>query len=304
MKNLRQLLPSAGGLIVFEAAGRLASFTEAGRELGMSQAAVSYAIKALEAQLGTALFSRRHRRVHLTEAGARFHGDVALGLGAIRASAEMLRARSAETHVTLSGSTAFASMWMVPRLGEAREALPGIDLRLQTSDRDLDIAAENIPLGIRGGDPALWPAYHASAFAAESIIAVASPAYAARYGTPQDVRGLAEHNLIHLEEPHRPAATWNDWFRSAGLALPSKNRGLLINDYVLVIQAALNGQGVALGWRHLVAPMLADGRLVALGGHEMTTGSAFHVIWRKDRVLGADAVKVRDWLIEAGGRTA
>ena len=116
MQSLRHLLPSAGALIVFEAAARLSSFTAAGRELGMSQAAVSYAIKGLEAQLGASLFQRRHRQVGLTEAGGRFFADVTLGLSHIRKSAEELKALAGGLHVTLSASAAFASFWMVPRL--------------------------------------------------------------------------------------------------------------------------------------------------------------------------------------------
>ncbi len=300
MRNLRRLLPSAGNLVIFECAGRLKSFTAASLELGMTQAAVSYAIRNLEAEIGVPLFTRSHRQVSLTEAGQRFHADVTLGLTHIRKSAEAIAAQKSGGHVTLSVSHAFASMWMVPRLAEAREALPGIELRLQTSDRDLDIAAENLPLGIRGGNPANWPAYDSRPFAPEEIIAVASPAYIARHGLPAEVRALASHSLIHLEEPWRAAPTWEEWFASAGVALPSKNCGLLINDYVSVIQAALNGQGIALGWRHLIDPMLTEGRLRQITEYAMSTGSAFHVVWQKDRPLSANAVKVRDWLVESG----
>jgi DNA-binding transcriptional LysR family regulator len=297
MRTLRHLLPSAGNLVIFECAGRLKGFTAAAVELGMSQAAVSYGIRNLETQLGVALFYRAHRRVGLTEAGQRFHADVTLGLSHIRKSAEAISAIHTAEHVTLSVSNAFAAMWMVPRLQEAREALAGIELRLHTSDRDLDIVAENIPLGIRGGNPAHWPTYDSRVFASEAIVAVASPSYVAKHGKIDDVRAFASHNLIHLEEPWREAATWEDWLASAGVALPSKNRGLLINDYVSVIQAALNSQGIALGWRHLVDPMVADGRLVRVSQHEMITGSAFHVVWQKDRPLSGNAVKVRDWLV-------
>jgi len=153
MQSLRHLLPSAGSLIVFEAAGRLASFTAAGRELGMTQAAVSYAIRGLEDQFGAKLFQRRHRQVLLTEAGERFHADVTLGLSHIRKSAEELRARSGGMHVTLSASTAFASFWMMPRLQKFRDDLPGIDLRIQTADRDLDLVAEGIPLASAAATP-------------------------------------------------------------------------------------------------------------------------------------------------------
>jgi DNA-binding transcriptional LysR family regulator len=296
MQSLRHLLPSAGSLIVFEAAGRLSSFTAAGRELGMTQAAVSYAVRGLEEQLGVKLFQRRHRQVRLTEAGDRFFADVTLGLSHIRKSAEELRALAGGMHVTLSASTAFASFWMMPRLQKFRDDLPGIDLRIQTADRDLDLVAEGISLGIRGGTAEDWPDYDLLPIAEEEIYAVAGPAYVARSGMPQTPADMTFHRLIHLEEPFRPAANWNEWFRSAGIDGAVANRGLLINDYVLVIQAVMEGQGIALGWRHLTERLLASGLLVRLTDHVMTTGGSFHVAWPKNRPLSESAEKVRDWL--------
>jgi len=296
MRSLRHLLPSAGSLIVFEAAGRLSSFTAAGRELGMTQAAVSYAIRGLEEQLGAKLFQRRHRRVVLTEAGDRFLADVTLGLSHIRKSAEELRARAGGMHVTLSASTAFASFWMMPRLQKFRDDLPGIDLRIQTADRDLDLVAEGIPLGIRGGSAEDWPDYDLLPIAEEEIYAVAGPAYIARAGLPGTPAEMTFHHLIHLEEPFRPAATWREWFRSAGVNGAVAHRGLLMNDYVLVIQAVMEGQGIGLGWRHLTDRLVASGLLVKVTGHVMTTGAGFHVAWPKNRELSDSARKVRDWL--------
>lgn len=296
MRSLRHLLPSAGSLIVFEAAGRLSSFTAAGRELGMTQAAVSYAVRGLEEQLGAKLFQRRHRQVSLTEAGERFHADVSLGLSHIRKSAEDLRLQATGGHVTLAASTAFGSFWMMPRLQQFRDELPGIDLRIQTADRDLDIIAEGIPLGVRGGEPGEWPEYHSLPLADEEIFPVAGASYVAKVGLPRTIAELATHRLIHLEEPYREAASWDEWFQSAGASLNDTGRGLRINDYALVIQAVMEGQGIALGWRHLVERLLASGLLVPVTDHVMKTGTAFHIIWPKNRELSDNARKVRDWL--------
>lgn len=212
MDNLRHLLPSAGNLIVFEAAGRQLSFTRAAQELGMTQAAVSYAVRSLETQLGTPLFHRAHRAVSLTEAGRRFHADVTLGLSHIRKSAEDIRARGRANAVTLAASTAFASLWMLPRLHRLRDELPDIDLRIQTADRDLDIRNENIELGVRGGRPEDWPDYDSALLAPEVIEAVASAAYLEKHGVPESVAHLTQHRLIHLEEPFRSACDWRQWF--------------------------------------------------------------------------------------------
>jgi DNA-binding transcriptional LysR family regulator len=296
MRSLRHLLPSAGSLIVFEAAGRLSNFTAAGRELGMTQAAVSYAVRGLEEQLGAKLFQRRHRQVSLTEAGERFHADVSLGLSHIRKSADDLLLQATGGQVTLAASTAFGSFWMMPRLQQFRDELPGIDLRIQTADRDLDIIAEGIPLAVRGGEPRDWPDYHSLPLADEEIFPVAGTSYLAKFGMPKTVGELAMHRLIHLEEPYREAASWDEWFQSAGGSLGDAARGLRINDYGLVIQGVMEGQGIALGWRHLAERLLATGLLVQVTDHVLKTGKAFYIVWPKNRELSENARKVRDWL--------
>jgi DNA-binding transcriptional LysR family regulator len=300
MRNFKRLLPSASSLVVFEAAGRHENFTRAAAELGMTQAAVSYAVRAMEDQLGVPLFHRSHRNVALTEAGARFHADVSAGLTRIEKSAEAIRAKGRETNVTLAASTAFASMWMLPRITRLRDDLPEIDLRIQTSVRDLDLEEEAIPLGVRGGDPAQWPQYHAEKLAPEVVNAVASPAFIDALGGPPTLAEMTGLRLIHLEEPVREACDWKEWFESAGIPYAKPYRPLIINDYVLVIQAALAGEGIALGWQHLIEAQVSTGVLVPVGGHVLQTGAAFHVVWPKSRELSAPARKVRDWLLDQG----
>ena len=300
MQNFRRLLPSASGLIIFEAAGRHENFTRAARELGMTQAAVSYAIRALEEQFGVSLFNRNHRAVELTEAGARFHADVSAGLARIGKSAEDLRAKGRESNVTLAASSAFASMWMLPRLTRLRDELPDIDLRIQTSMRDFDIEEEDIALAIRGGEPSRWPRYHSTPLAREVISAVASPAYVAAHGPMTRPADLVGHRLIHLEEPIREALDWQQWFASAGIVYQQQSRPLVVNDYVLVIQAVQAGEGIALGWRHLISRMVTGGSLVEVGGHMVETGNHFHIVWPRSRELNAPARRVRDWLAAEG----
>lgn len=296
MDNIRHLLRSANGLVVFEAAGRLLNFTAAGRELGMSQAAVSLAIRRLEEQLGTRLFLRRHRRVELSEPGARFFADVSLGLSHIQKSAERLRAAGGDDHVTLSASTAFASMWMVPRLQPFREDLPGVELRIQTSERDFDLLAGGFHLGIRGGDAADLPQYSLLPMAPEEIYAVCSPSYLADNGTPATVEELTRHRLIHLDEPYRPAVTWPEWLASAGLEGMRAPQGLRINDYVSVVQSVMEGQGIGLGWAHLTDRLVASGALMRVTGHVHRTGKSFNVAWPRNHEVTGNVALVRDWL--------
>jgi DNA-binding transcriptional LysR family regulator len=297
MDTLRSLVPSINSLVVFEAAGRLSSFTAAAQELRMTQAAVSYAIHRLEEHLGTALFLRAHRRVRLSAAGARFHADVSIGLSHIQRSAQDLRAVAAGGHVTLACSTAFAAFWMVPRMAQLRADLPQIDLRIQTGDHDLDLVAEGIPLGVRGGNPEDWPQYDTQPLAAEEIWPVCGAGYLAGRARPERPEDLLGHQLIHLEEPFRQAATWRDWFASVGVEGRRVPKGLQINDYVLVLQSVIAGQGVALGWRHLVEGMIRQGVLVRLTGHALVTGMDFQLTWPRGATLSRPAQEVRDWLL-------
>ena len=299
MESLRQIFSSPASLVVFEAAARHGSFTEAGRELGMSQAAVSLAIRKLEADLGAQLFARAHRRVQLTEAGSRFFNDVSVGLGQIKRAAIALRARAQGGHVTISASTAFASYWMLPRLERLRAELPGVDLRMETSDRDTDIMAEAIPLAIRRGN-APFAGCESALLADEIIVPLASPRYIDRAGWPQTPGELARHRLIHLEEPYRPCPAWPDWFRGMGVGTPSRAEGLLINDYALVVQAMMEGQGIGLGWRHLTDGLVEAGVLMVVGP-ELAVKAGYHLVWPRDIPLSEEAAKVRDWVLAERG---
>lgn len=301
MENLRRLLPSFRGLVAFEAAGRLGSFTRAGVELGMSQAAVSYAVKALEDDIGRLLFERAHRKVELTEAGRRLHKDVSTSLSRMAQGLDAIRAEPAETVIRLSASTAFATLWMAPRMQAIHRDLPDIELILHTSDRDIDIVAQNIPLGIRRGRPEDWPAYDCRHLASEEIVAVTSPDYLTAHAPPETPWDLVSHHLAHLDEPHRGAVSWQDWFRSAGVASTGQLRGPRANEYVAVLQMALDGDAVALGWRCLIDTYLKNRRLVEIADHHLKTGEGFYIVWPKNRTLTKAEERLRDWIVAMHG---
>ncbi len=155
-------------IAVFESAARNGNFSRAAVELGMTQAAVSTAMKGLEDCLKVSLFRRLHRGAELTPAGARLYKDVAAGLAQIDNGVEAVRPWREGRHVTLSVSTAFATYWLLPRLDDFRRLHPGIDLRIVTTDRDLDIRQDGIALGIRYGVGVL-PHYRTARLAAETI---------------------------------------------------------------------------------------------------------------------------------------
>ena len=296
MQELWKLLTSPRHLIVFEAAARHASFTRAAAELNVQQPAVRAAIKQMEESLGVILFHRSHRKVVLTKAGERLFADVSIGLDHILSSARGIWQRGQNDHVTLSVSTAFVYYWMVPRLEDPHAAHPDVDLRLQTSDREPDIDAEGISLAIKRGD-GNWPGVHSALIAPEVIYPIASPQVMAAAVNLLSVPNLLHERLIHLEEPVRERPTWGQWFAHFGVTEREPKAGLRLNDYALVLQAAMAGEGIAFGWKHVTTGLIEQGLLAARPEWSWDTGKGFYLVWSKTTPLIPQAERVRDWMI-------
>lgn len=296
MQELWKLVSSPRHLLVFEAAARTGSFTRAAQELNVQQPAVSASIKQLEASLGTALFARAHRSVTLTQAGERLFTDVAAAFERIHQTAQTLSHRAAQTHVTLSASTAFAHYWMVPRLADFHTAHPHVDLRLQTSEREPDIGAEGISLAIRRGH-GHWPGCQSHLIAPEVIAPIASPRVMASAINLATVANLPNQSLIHLEEPIRDRPGWPDFFRHWNVPYTEPRTGLRLNDYALVLQAGIAGEGFAFGWQHVTTDLINRGLLAARPEWAWTTGAGFYLVWSDTAPLSAQATQVRDWLV-------
>ena len=296
MQKLWKLVSSPRHLLVFEAAARTGSFTRAARELNVQQPAVSAAIKQLETSLGTPLFLRAHRSVTLTHAGERLFNDVSAAFNRIHQTADMLSQQRAQAHVTLSASTAFAHYWMVPRLARFHTAHPGIDLRLQTSEREPDIGAEGISLAIRRGT-GTWPGCESHLIAPEVISPIASPRVMMAAANLRNIANLPNEKLIHLEEPVRERPGWAQFFAHWNMPYTEPRIGLCLNDYALVLQATMAGEGFALGWRHTTSDLTAKGLLIAHDEWAWETGHGFYLVWSASVPLSPHAEKVRDWLV-------
>ncbi len=289
-------MANLGNLFAFESAARHQSFTKDYKELGISQSAVSQKVRSLEEALGSALFARVGRSVALTRAGERLCRDVTFAIQALDRAVQVAAPDAAPGPVTLSASTAFAAWGMAPRLGRFQAACPEIDLRLQTTDRDVDIVAEGISLGVRAGEGAV-DGCECTLLCPEVIYPVCAPTWLDGHPPLESPADLLGQPLIHLEEPHRPATTWDDWLRHHGVTVSCRIPGLRINDYALVLQAVLQGGGIALGWQHLVQPLIAQGLLCRPLDAEMRTGQGFYVIQPRLRRRGDPANRVREWML-------
>ncbi len=300
MRELWKLVRSPRHLIVFETASRLGSFTRAAEELAVRQPAVSASIKQLEEALGVQLFKRGHRKVQLTGHGLRLYADVSKALESLYASALSISNTRQNAHVTLNASSAFAYYWMMPRLNHLHEVSPDIDLRLQSSDREPDIDAEGISLAIRRGD-GNWPGCHAALIANEVIFPVAS-ARVMQAAKLRNIASMLQQRLVHLEEPIRERPTWAQWFEHFDMQKQQINAGLRLNDYALVLQAAIAGEGFAFGWQHVTRPLIDQGLLAAKEDWAWHTGLGFYLVWSKQNPLSPKAIQVRDWIIETAHR--
>ena len=250
------VLPPLHALRAFEAVGRLLSFRRAGEELLITQSAVSHHVRTLEEALGTLLFERRGRSIALTAAGARYLDSISRAFALVADGTRDVRSHAARQTLTVSLLPSFAANWLVSRLAGFRAAYPQIELVLAPTLNQADLAAGEADIAIRYG-VGKWPGLRCELLATERLTPVLSPELAARQplAKPDDILG---HTLLIS---HRPTE-WEAWSRHAAVDLASARR-LQLTDYNIVLQAALSGQGVAMGRSLLIAEHLSRGSLVA-----------------------------------------
>jgi LysR family transcriptional regulator, glycine cleavage system transcriptional activator len=254
-------LPPLDLLAAFEAAARHLSFTQAAAERFVTQSAISRQMRALEDELGTALFRRQHRALALTPEGARLFAVCSTVLSQLRGTVRELRAPSQREVLALTTTPGLASFWLIPRLPGFTRAHPGIDVRLDASFELRQLANDGFDLAIRYGRA---EKVAGQALFGEKVLPVCSPKLLRHLplAAPQD---LAAHTLLQ-QEPSVSGGMpieWEPWLQAMGLADLEPAARLLMSGYNDVIAAALAGQGVALGRRPLVDELLREGRLVA-----------------------------------------
>jgi DNA-binding transcriptional LysR family regulator len=291
-----------GALRSFVAAARHGSFSLAAHDLGVTQSAISHAVARLEHQVGTRLFERRPGGVVLTVTGARLHDELSRGFDIVdralsAASAAGGSAAASRTAVvTMSVSSSFAAHWLLPRLGAFRRHHPGIDLRYLTVDNDRRVGRDGadiwIPLG--SGD---WPQLESHHFFDEEIVLVASPDVAAAWRDVPPQR-LVDAPLLHLDERYPSRFTWQRWFEHVGVEVPARLGGDHSNDYAVVVHAAMAGQGIALGWSHIVADAIATGRLVHVGDHRIRTEQPLPLLVEPGAAERGPIGTVVSWLLD------
>lgn len=285
-------LPGLNALKSFEAAARHESFTRAAEELCVTQGAVSHQVKALEQELGVKLFNRERQRLVITESGREYLAVVRDAFDRIAIGTERLMQRQSSGALTLSTSPDFAAKWLVHRLGRFSETNPEIDLTISATMHHVDFTREKVDLAVRHGD-GTWPWLHVEQLSAEQLFPVCSPKLIAgrqRLSKPADV---LKFPILHLENSN----DWARWLEAAGVADPDRVRGPVLNRASMLIDAAVEGQGIALARTTLAAWDLLGGRLVCPFTTALRLSKNYWIVCPKATVMLPKVKKAREWLL-------
>ena len=293
MDNLRKDVQLLRNLVTFRTACMSENFTIAAGKLGVSRVAVSRQIAELEQALDTRLFKRNHRKVALTRNGEVFARAVNPALQTIADAMSQQRANTSEKRVTITVTSAFATYWLMPRLIDFGSRHPDIEVNLVASDRNLDLDSERIDVAVRYS-PTKPAGAGWQAIMQEEIFPVFAPNYSARtdLNAPSD---LLSERLLYLSGGYRPEAGWPYWFRHHNLSPPEARTDIHVNTYINMLQAAIEGQGVALAGHPLIDSLLASKALYRMKNVAPLKRDWFFLYVSDD---SGPAGVFRDWLLQ------
>lgn len=295
-------------LRAFEASARHRSFSAAAEELHVTPAAVGQLVRTLEDWLGTALFVRGgsgRARLVVTAAAERALPDIRAGLASLSLGLERLKEASAQGVLTVTVSPAFAAKWLLPRIERFQTACPDTDVRLDTNLKPVDFAAQQIDIGVRYG-PGAWPGLVAEKLMDEEVYPVCSPQLLSERGGFQQPCDLTRETLIHdlSMDSHTGFPSWDEWLRRAGMTDVNTVRGMKINNSAAVLQAAIDGQGIALARSVMARDDVASGRLVRLFPDiDFASPLAYFIVYRAESRSLPRLVAFRDWLLSETSRS-
>ena len=290
---MSRYLPPLNSLRAFEAAARSESFTRAAEELCVTQGAVSHQVKSLEATLGIKLFSRERQRLIITDAGREYLVVIRDALDRIAAGTERVVERQNAGALTVSTSPDFAAKWLVNRLGRFAEAHPGIDLRVSATMHHVDFAREDVDVAVRHGD-GNWSGLDAVRLCSEELFPVCSPKLMSGRNRLTKPADLLKFPLLHLDD----WKAWSKWLDSAGVSDFKMPRGPALNRASMLIDAAIDGQGVALARTALAASDLINGRLARPFDLGLKLSNTYWIVCPKATSTKPKIVTFRDWLLK------
>jgi LysR family transcriptional regulator, glycine cleavage system transcriptional activator len=286
--------PSLNGLAAFEAAGRHMSLTRAAAELNVTPGAVSKHIKLLETEIGAKVFVRLHRSLELTGEGAALLDTLKGAFTQIAETLDGFRKGGPKRAVTIGTTSAFAQFWLMPRLGEFWKQHQDIVIDHVISDRTQESIISPVDLRVRYGSGQFQDEFSTKLFD-DDILAVASPEFL-RGRDINSVSDLAALPLLSVEGIDWTWTSWSDYLRHFDVNTRQlKTRRF--NSHIIAVQAALDGQGVVLGWKSFVKPLVAAKRLRIVGSFAMPAPQSFYLTWSLKRPLSAEAEILKSWLL-------
>jgi DNA-binding transcriptional LysR family regulator len=295
-KGYRRIVPSLTALVEFEAVGRLASFTFAATELGVTQSAVSRQIRFLEETLNVRLFQRGHRSIKLTAEGEALYQVVAESMQKIAGVFDRLSTTGVEqSELVLASTAAFSQFRLLPRLANLKKLDPPLQLRLTTQMFTADLRHVEVDAAVRYGN-GQWSDGTSTLLFDVDIFPVCSPRFLEENGVPTSLEQLAAMALVESDSTAEGWMDWTEWFHAVGYRPSRLNKVLRCSLYTDAVQAARYGQGIALGWSRLVDDLLMTGELVRLDVATFTPTECYFVVVPHGRTISPVITQLIDWL--------
>ena len=288
-------LPPLNSLKSFEAAGRLLSFTRAANELNVTQAAVSHQIKVIEDFLGLSLFIRYPRKLALTEQGRILLPEVIEAFDKISNAIGSISQEPSSKMISVRLAPSFAAKWLSPRLKYFWLQHPEIDLCLYHAHPAVEFDREQIDIAVTYGKGD-WPGVVADPILSLDFYPVCTPAFMSNDRPLSNIDNLRYYSLLHDANYE----CWSDWLKLAGLHEINANKGTIIDDTNVLIQAAVDGQGVALGSSTFVQDLLDSGRLIKPFDITLENEFAYYVVCPEAHLKDPSVQAFKDWLLDLG----
>ena len=295
---MKHRLPPLNSLRAFESAARHLSFTRAAAELNVTPGAISQQVKRLEDYLGVRLFRRCNQKILLTDPARAYLPLISAGFTQLAAAVDSIHHANTNRPLTVTVSPTLGARWLAPRLGAFHKAHPDMSIRIDASVELVDLARDDIDLGIRFGD-GVYPDLDSVPLFSTCAYPVCSPALlktGPKLETPQD---LEAHTLLHPEYPWGDFwPDWQTWLCAVGITDIDTSHGIRFTSPEMVIQAALGGQGVALFGGVLVETDLRCGRLVRPLKESLALDCAYHIVHTHNRAEWPRVKLFKAWLLE------
>lgn len=291
-------LPPLNAARAFEAAARHCSFTRAASELHVTQAAISHQVKQLEDWLGLKLFIRSGHALTLTAEGKAYFAELTEVFDALAAATTRLAANALAGPLRITVLPSFASKWLLPRLQRFRAAYPEVELQISSSSALCDFSRNDADLGIRSG-LGRWPGLQADLIARESLSPLCHPSLLASSSGLASPADLRLHTLLY----DQPGDLWPRWLDAAGVRGIDASAGPSFTDSALVLQAAIDGHGVALGRLFLAADDIAARRLVKPFAYDLPNDYSYWLVYPPSSVVKPRVAAFREWLLAEAAST-